>query len=168
MKLLIEGAKIAYLDHQYEGESPCEPGIVLSSHTHSSYWVDEPEVSKGEGKYLFEILEEIALAHRKWRFQHKNNLDDYHVFFGYHITSKPMTWEEAEEKYTAKVLGAPDDASIYHCRSDLTGYLWTEIHIEDSKGHDVYQEILSSLGGRWNVDYGKYITMLFEIKKKES
>lgn len=64
----------------------------------------------------------------------------------YHVSSVPMSLEQADEHFV-NVLYGEAAGDVYHRYSDMTGYLWTE---EDGTigGHDLVKELSSS--------YGKY------------
>lgn len=168
MKFLLEGAEICYPSYNYKGESPFEIGVRLKLDPKTSLWSGvEPEY---EEKYIFEILKEISDVFNRFKYENNRWEKDYAVYFGYHLTSEPMTWDEAQENYIATVLGAPVSTYIYHSYSDLTGYLWTNINIEDQSGHDVYAEIKSMVEEKPVDEWPRkklYLTMLFEIKPKE-
>lgn len=158
MRFLLEQAKLVYVDKEYDGEHVGGTGVRIPLAV-SSLWSDVEEYKE---YYLFEILEDIAERYRNWRNSTKNQ-QDYFVYFGYHISSVPMSWDEAQTHNLAKTIGVPYDASIYHRYSDLTGYLWTTIHIKDQQGHDVYEEIQNQID---NTRKDNYLCMRFEIIKK--
>lgn len=158
MRFLLEKAKLVYTDKVYDGEHVGGMGVRIPLAV-TSLWDDTPEYKE---YYLFEILEDIANRYRTWRNSTKNQ-QDYFVYFGYHITSIPMSWDEAQSHNVAKTIGIPYDAHIYHRYSDLTGYLWTEVHIKDERGHNVYKEIMNQIH---DIESDKYICMRFEIMKK--
>lgn len=159
MKYLLEGARFAYLDRYYEGESPYEPGVKYRVQG-TGCWQGTEKV---EERFIFEICDEF----RRFRYENKDWKETHSVYLGYHLTEKPMTWAEADERYTAIVMGAPMDSHIYHAHSDLTGYLWTTVHITDDEGHDIYKEIVDQLGGKYECHEKElYITLMFEVAPK--
>jgi hypothetical protein len=158
MRFLLEQAKLVYVDKEYDGEHVGGTGVRIPLAV-SSLWSDVQEYKE---YYLFEILEDIANRYRNWLASTKNQ-QDYFVYFGYHISDVPMTWDEAQTHNLAKTLGVPYNAHIYHRYSDLTGYLWTTVDIKDNKGHDVYREITQQIN---EFDNDKYLCMRFEIIKK--
>lgn len=158
MRFLLEKAQLTYVDKEYDGEHVGGAGVRIPLAV-SSLWSDVEEYKE---YYLFEILEDIANRYRSWRISTKNQ-QDYFVYFGYHVSDVPMSWDEAQTHNLAKTLGVPYNASIYHRYSDLTGYLWTTIDIKDEQGHDVYKEIQNQI--RENIKES-YLCMRFEIIKK--
>lgn len=66
-------------------------------------------------------------------------------YLGYHITSDPLTWNEAQSRYAALVLGLDKlEVNISHRYSDLTGYLWTDEEL-NYEGHDLLKELKDSV-----------------------
>lgn len=158
MRFLLEKSQLTYVDKEYDGEHVGGVGVRIPLAV-SSLWSDVEEYKE---YYLFEILEDIANRYRSWKSSTKNQ-QDYFVYFGYHISDVPMSWDEAQTHNLAKTLGVPYNASIYHRYSDLTGYLWTTIDIKDEQGHDVYKEIQNQI--RENTKES-YLCMRFEVIKK--
>jgi hypothetical protein len=158
MRFLLENTKLTYVDKEYAGEHVGGYGVRIPLAV-SSLWSDVQEYKE---YYLFEILEDISNRYRGWKSSTKNQ-QDYFVYFGYHISDVPMSWDEAQTHNLAKTLGVPCNTRIYHSYSDLTGYLWTSINIKDEQGHDVYKEIQHRIQEN---DGDSYICMRFEIIKK--
>lgn len=156
MHFLLEKGKCCYTDREYRGETPYEVGV---SFTQPSLWGEEVVT-----RYLFELLEDISDKFGMWRKVIGKEKDQYFVYFGYHVTNVPMTWDECEELHAARVMGAPEKAGIHHHYSDLTGYLWTTVNILDGEGHNLYVEITTATSGYTDAD--RYLCMKFEILKK--
>ena len=90
------------------------------------------------------------------------NIEHNRLTFVYHLTDKPLDFDGCTELYLQKVLGLPH-ADVWHSYSDLTGYLYTNLHIKHhgdkftSTGHDIYQEISTT--------FTKYHTKCLKEKK---
>ncbi len=164
MKFLLEKGRLCCVEKDYEGEAPYEVGVsVTVDKSATAFWSDV-EAKNTEEFYIFELLKDISDKFNHFKRHHQKDMDDYFVYFGYHVTDKPMTWEEASVQYTDIAMGIPVESYISHRHSDLTGYLWTNIDITDAKGHDVYREIVDKIGDYYSSP--KYLSMLFEITKK--
>lgn len=162
MRFLLEKALLCSVYKEAKGESFDELGVEIPL-DRQGFWDDTEATMQ---YHLYELLEQIADRYRDWRRKTKDH-DKYFVYFGYHITDRPMTWDECDELYTATVLGAPVDVSVYHSYSDLTGYLWTNVYVKNGEGHDVHKEIAKAFNqGRKNWDDKRYLCMKFEITKK--
>lgn len=174
----LEKKKIYHsLDKDYEGASPYEPGIRIEkpATTESDGWGISDSIEYDE-MYLFEVVKDIAERWEKFRRAHPDWQQLYSVYFGWHVTSKPMTWDEASSQLVMKSMGIPEYLDVQHQFSDLTGYLWTNVYSQDSEGHDVYKELAeqciyetkttgSGKNRKWTpVD--KYLTLKFEVAEK--
>lgn len=150
-QILLEGMQLSYIDKVYDGENPFELGIELQGET-----VDPLTREPVNVKYfLFEVLERcVELARHAGKKP---------VYFGYHITAEPMTWDQATTLNINKTMGLPISVTAYHAYSDLTGYLWTTVRAENKEGHDVYQAILSDVERCQRQSEQVYITLLCRV-----
>lgn len=162
MRFLLEKALLCSVYKEASGESIDELGVEIPL-AHEGFWSDTAATVQ---YHLFELLAQIANRYRDWQRNTKDK-DKYFVYFGYHITDRAMAWNECEELYTAKTLGAPIDANVYHSYSDLTGYLWSTVYAKNDQGHDVHKEIATAFASaKKNWDDKRYLCMKFEIVKK--
>ena len=162
MRFLLEKALLCNVYKEAKGESFDELGVEIPL-DRQGFWDDTEATVQ---YHLYELLEQIADRYRDWRRKTKDQ-DKYFVYFGYHITDRPMTWDECDELYTATVLGAPVDVSVYHSYSDLTGYLWTNVYVKNGDGHDVHKEIAKAVNqDKQNWNDKRYLCMKFEVVKK--
>lgn len=148
---LIEGACVAWVDCRPDREEENLKGLTLPPPPGPNNNLAFPRHSWGRS--FFHILQDI-LNHKAFF----RPTEDHFVYFGYHVTDAPMTWEECEEAHAAQLLGVPTYLHAYDCYSDLTGYLWTSY--SEGGGHNVLKELE-------NIPAGKFMTLKFSITRKE-
>ena len=148
---MFEGRKVVGATYMPDRNEKCGRGIE----TEMVGW-NWPETI---ASYSFWVLnEEILRRYNKFRVG--KNMEEYFVYLGYHVTSKPMTWDECTEANIAENLGLPCEHYGWDSYSDLTGYLWTNYDTHGD-GHNLYEELNQ-------IEYGKYLTFRFEVTKKSS
>lgn len=151
---LVEGAKKTSVECIPDRETDYLPGLVIPQ---TRECVNLAMPNRFERSF-FHIVQDIIMHHDRFFRTKKRKRDDYFIYFGFHVTSEPMTWEECEEQLVATSLGIPTGVDAWDCYSDLTGYLWTSI--EETGGHNV----LNTLG---QVEDNKFVSLKFSIDPKE-
>lgn len=153
LECLIEGAEVCDVECIPDENKERLKGYSLSSSP--CIWSSKDNNYK---QSFWHLIEDILEEHDKF-FLRARSREDYFIYFGFHVTDEPMSWQECQMTRDMVSLGVPTSMSAWDEYSDLTGYLWTDYDVRTPDGHNPVRTLE-------DIPYGKYLSLKFSITPK--